>query len=78
VLVKTKKQAALELPAVREKAQKLNVGLGLAQTLDAIAFLPLAALLEERDALEALEDIAFDDETAAGFETVVLGHRGLD
>jgi hypothetical protein len=44
--------------------------------LDAVAGLPLAALLEESDALEALEDIAFDDDAAAGgFETGMLGHK---
>jgi hypothetical protein len=54
----------------------LDVGLGLAETLDAVAVLPLAALLEESDALEALEDIAFDDDaTAGGFETGMLGHK---
>jgi hypothetical protein len=72
-----KKQAAVKLPAWLKEGN-LNVGLGLAQTLDAIAFLPLAALLEQGHALEALENIAFNDETAAGFETVVLGHGGLD
>jgi len=35
----------------------------------------LASLLEEADALEALEDIAFDDEAATGLEAVVLGHK---
>jgi hypothetical protein len=54
----------------------LNVGFGLAETLDAVAGLPLAALLEQGHALEALEDIAFDDETAAGgLETGMLGHK---
>ena len=53
----------------------LDVSFGLAQTQDAIAFLPLATLLEEADALEALEDIAFDDEAATGLEAVVLGHK---
>ena len=54
----------------------LGVGLGLAETLDAVAGLPLAALLQQGHALEALEDIAFDDETAAGgLETGMLGHK---
>jgi hypothetical protein len=33
----------------------LDVGLGLAETHDAVAFLPLTALLQGRHALEALE-----------------------
>jgi hypothetical protein len=54
----------------------LDVGFGLAETLDAVAFLPLAALLEQGNALEALQDIAFDDDaTAGGFETGMLGHK---
>ena len=55
----------------------LDVSFGLAETLDAVAGLPLAALLEQGHALEALEDIAFNDEAAAaaGLETVVLGHK---
>ena len=35
-----------------------DVGLGLAQTHDAFAFFPLAAFLEDLDALEALEEQA--------------------
>jgi hypothetical protein len=58
-----------------EKRNRLNVGLGLAETLDAVADFPLAALLEEGHALEALEDIAFNDEAAGALETVVLGHK---
>jgi hypothetical protein len=54
----------------------LDVGFGLAETLDAIARFPLAALLEQGDALEALEDIAFyDDAAAGGLETGMLGHK---
>ena len=39
-----------------ERRSGSDVRLGLAQTLHAVAFLPLAALLEQGDALEALED----------------------
>jgi hypothetical protein len=53
-----------------------NVGLGLAQTLHAVASLPLAALLEQIDALEALEDVAFHDEAGDALEAFVLGHGG--
>jgi len=51
-----------------------NVRLGLAEALHTVAFLPLATLLEDGDALEALEDIALHDETAGRLEAVVLGH----
>ena len=37
----------------------LSVGLGLAQTRNAVAVFPLTAFLEDFDALEALHDIAF-------------------
>ena len=37
--------------------------------------LPFAALLEEFDALEALEDGAFAADAGVGFEAVVFGHR---
>jgi hypothetical protein len=50
----------------------LDVGLGLAQTLNAIAGFPLTALLEDIDALEALEDIAFNDDTGGALEAFVL------
>jgi hypothetical protein len=50
----------------------LNVGLGLAKALNAIARLPLTALFEQVDSLEAFEDVAFDDETGRALETFVL------
>lgn len=54
----------------------LNVGFGLTETKDAVAFLPLAALLEQSHALKALEDVTFDDKAAAdGLETGMLGHK---
>jgi hypothetical protein len=49
-----------------------DVGLGLAQTRHAIAGFPLAALLENGDALEALQDVAFHDEAGDALETFVL------
>jgi hypothetical protein len=51
-----------------------DVGLGLAETLHAIAGLPLTALLEQIDALEALQDVALDDETRGTLEAFVLRH----
>jgi hypothetical protein len=55
-------------------APKLDVGLGLAETLHAIADLPLAALFEDVDALEALQHVAFNDEARDALETFVLRH----
>jgi hypothetical protein len=49
-----------------------NVGLGLAQALDAVAGLPLAALFEQIDALEALQNVALNDETVGTLEAFVL------
>ena len=48
--------------------------LGLGEADRAAAFLPLAALLEELDAFEALHDGAFACGGAGCFETAVLGH----
>jgi hypothetical protein len=50
----------------------LDVGLSLAQALNAIAGLPLTTLLKQVDTLEAFEDVAFDDETGRALETFVL------
>jgi hypothetical protein len=44
--------------------------------LDTVSGLPLTSLLEEIDALEALEDVALHLEGAGGLEAVVLRHRG--
>jgi hypothetical protein len=66
-----KKQAAVNcLPGKCEVGS--DVGLGLAQTLHAVAGLPLAALLEEIDPLEALEDVAFNDEAGNALEALML------
>ena len=54
--------------------ERSNVGLGLAQTLHAIACFPLAALFEQINALEALQDIALDNDTAGSLEAFVLRH----
>jgi hypothetical protein len=50
----------------------LDVGLGLAQTLHAIARFPLATLFEQIDAFETLQNIALNDETADTLEAFVL------
>jgi hypothetical protein len=61
--------------ACRERKDRgSDVGLGLAKALHSIAGLPLAALLEQVDALEALQDVAFDDEAGGALEAFMLGH----
>jgi hypothetical protein len=42
------------------------------QTLHAIAWLPLAALAQNLDAFEALQDVTFDDEAGGPLETFML------
>jgi hypothetical protein len=49
-----------------------DVGLGLTETLHAIAGLPLAALLEEVNPFEALQDVALNDKTGGTLEAFVL------
>ena len=49
-----------------------DVGLGLAQTLHAVAGLPLTALFENVDALEALQNVTFDDEAGDALEAFML------
>jgi len=55
-----------------EKADDSDVGLGLTQTLDAIASFPLAAFFEQVDAFETLQNVALNDETADSLEAFVL------
>jgi hypothetical protein len=65
----------LPLDATSGKTGKaLGVRLRLAQAKGAIAGLELAALLEQLDALETLEDIALHGDGAASFETTMLRH----
>jgi hypothetical protein len=61
-------------PAVKANRIKpeLDVGLGLTETGDALALFPLAALFEDGDTLEALQDVALDDEAVGALETFVL------
>ena len=51
--------------------------LGLRQADRGTTGFPFAALPEEFDALEALENGAFAADGGACFEAVVLGHRGM-
>jgi hypothetical protein len=67
-----KKKQAVETACEKEEGGRLDIGLGLAEALHAIAGLPLAALAEEVDAFEALQDVAFDDQAGDALETFVL------
>jgi len=61
--------SALRIP---NSAIELHVRLRLAQAGDAVAVLPLAALLEEFGALEALENIALATEGGRRAQTAML------
>ena len=50
----------------------LHCGLGFAEAGDAVAVLPLAAFLEQFDALEALENIALAAEGGRRAQTAML------
>jgi hypothetical protein len=60
----------------REKNKKSDVGLGLAKTLHAIALFPLAAFLEQFDALKTFQDVAFLYDTTETLKAFMLGHEG--
>jgi hypothetical protein len=49
-----------------------DAGLGFAQAGDSIAVFPLAALFEDFDALEALEDVPFCAGSAGGAQAAML------
>jgi hypothetical protein len=59
------------------KARGLTLVLGLRKSDRGPAGFPLAALPEEFDALEALEDGTFAADGGAGLEAIVLGHLGM-
>ena len=50
----------------------LRCGLGFAQTRDAVAGLPLAALFKKLDAFETLEDIALATQGGRRAQTAML------
>lgn len=56
------------------EAGGLDWGLGLAETGDAIARFPVTGLLEDLDALVALQDVAFSSKCAGSAKTAVLCH----
>jgi hypothetical protein len=55
----------------------LTLVLGLGKSDRGLAGFPLATLLEEFDALEALEDGTLAADGGAGLEAIVLGHLGM-
>jgi len=67
-----KRQAVLTACLKSKKGIGSDVGLGFAKSRDAITGFPLAPLAKSLDALEALEDVAFDDEAVGALETFVL------
>ena len=50
----------------------LDVRLGFAEALNAIARFPLAAFLQEVDAFETLQDVTLNNETGGTLEAFVL------
>jgi hypothetical protein len=72
IWVGQKKGRQWKLPAGKGREQGSDFGLGLAETGDAIAGFPLTAFLEQVDAFEALQDVAFDDETGGALQAFVL------
>jgi hypothetical protein len=68
----SKKAGSRSTACLSKTGRESDVRLRLAQTLDAIAGLPLAAFLEQINALEAFEDVAFDDESGDSLEAFVL------
>lgn len=53
----------------------LGVRLCFGKTDDPAAVFPLAALFEQFDALETLQDVAFRDNSAGSSKTSMLGHK---
>jgi hypothetical protein len=59
------------------KVKGLTLVLGLGKSDWGLAGFPFAALLEEFDALEALENGTFAADGGIGLEAIVLGHLGV-
>ena len=67
-----KKKAGSRNCLPKREGRRSNVGLGLAQTGDALASFPLAAFLEQLDALVAFKDVAFRAGHAGAAQAGVL------
>jgi hypothetical protein len=59
------------------KTRGLALVFGLRKSDRGLAGFPFAALLEEFDALEALENGTFAADSGTGLEAVMLGHLGM-
>ena len=70
--MKTEQRALHSEFAIRNSKFRSSFRLGLAQAGDAVARLPLAAFLEQCDALEAFENVAFCAEVAGGAQAAML------
>jgi hypothetical protein len=57
------------------QAHASHVRLGLRQADYFSAFLPLSALLQEIDALETFQDVAFGRDGAGAFQAAMLRHK---
>ena len=64
------------MPVRLEPQPRLRVRLGFRKPDHLAAFFPLAALFEQLDALETLQNVAFRDDGAGSSETAMLRHRG--
>jgi hypothetical protein len=73
---KLKRQAFFTACLSRRKKGKSDVRLGLAKALHAVALFPLAAFLEQFDALKTLQDVAFLYDTTETLKAFMLGHDG--
>lgn len=74
---RTSMRAEAEIELRREAAMPTETAnsdlrFGLFEADDTVAALPLALLLQKIDALEALEDVAFNDEAGNALEAFVL------
>ena len=73
-LLKPSERTAGSPSDCRKTPELSDVGLRLAEALDSVARIPLAALLEDIDALETLQNVALPDDAARALEALVLGH----
>ena len=70
--MKTERRVLHSEFAIRNSKLRSGLRLGLAQTSDTVARLPLAAFLEQGHALKALENVAFCAEIAGGAQAAML------
>ena len=72
-MLSNKKRQAVDAACLDVKRENdSDVGLGLAQALNAVARFPLAAFFEQLDAFETLQNVALNDEAVDTLEAFVL------